>query len=235
MSAWKAKRFWKTATAEGCDGGFTVRLDGRAVKTPAKSAFVLPTLAMAQAAAAEWDAQVKEVRPETMPVTRMANSAIDKVAVQFDEVAGLLAAYGESDLLCYRATGPVELIARQSAAWDPLLDWAAAVLGAPLVATAGVVHVAQPPGSIAALRARLFALTPFQLATMHDLISISGSLILGFAVAGQRLTAAEAFSISRIDEQWQAEKWGEDEDAAALEALKRAALIEAARFWNLCG
>jgi len=235
VSAWKAKRFWKTATAEGCDGGFTVRLDGRAVKTPAKSAFVLPTLAMAQAAAAEWDAQVKEVRPETMPVTRMANSAIDKVAVQFDEVAGLLAAYGESDLLCYRATGPVELIARQSAAWDPLLDWAAAVLGAPLVATAGVVHVAQPPGSIAALRARLFALTPFQLATMHDLISISGSLILGFAVAGQRLTAAEAFSISRIDEQWQAEKWGEDEDAAALEALKRAALIEAARFWNLCG
>lgn len=235
MSAWKAKRFWKTATAEGCDGGFTARLDGRAVKTPAKSAFVLPTLAMAQAAAAEWDAQVKEVRPETMPVTRMANSAIDKVAVQFDEVAGLLAAYGESDLLCYRATGPVELIARQSAAWDPLLDWAAAVLGAPLVATAGVVHVAQPPGSIAALRARLFALTPFQLAAMHDLISISGSLILGFAVAGQRLTAAEAFSISRIDEQWQAEKWGEDEDAAALEALKRAALIEAARFWNLCG
>lgn len=235
MSAWKAKRFWKTATAEGCDGGFTVRLDGRAVKTPAKSAFVLPTLAMAQAAAAEWDAQVKEVRPESMPVTRMANSAIDKVAVQFDEVAGLLAAYGESDLLCYRATGPVELIARQSAAWDPLLDWAAAVLGAPLVATAGVVHVAQPPGSIASLRARLFALTPFQLAAMHDLISISGSLILGFAVAGQRLTAAEAFSISRIDEQWQAEKWGEDEDAAALEALKRAALIEAARFWNLCG
>ncbi len=235
MSAWKAKRFWKTATAEACEGGFTVRLDGRAVKTPAKSAFVLPTLAMAQAAAAEWDSQVKEVRPETMPVTRMANSAIDKVAVQFDEVAGLLAAYGESDLLCYRATGPAELIARQEAVWNPLLDWAAAVLGAPLVATAGVVHVAQPPGSIAALRARLFALTPFRLAAMHDLIAISGSLILGFAVAEHHLTAAEAFSISRIDEQWQAEKWGEDEEAAALEALKRAALIEAARFWNLCG
>ena len=235
MSAWKPKRFWKTATAEACEGGFTVRLDGRAVKTPAKSAFVLPTLAMAQAAAAEWDSQVKEVRPETMPVTRMANSAIDKVAVQFDEVAGLLAAYGESDLLCYRATGPAELIARQEAVWNPLLDWAAAVLGAPLVATAGVVHVAQPPGSIAALRARLFALTPFQLAAMHDLIAISGSLILGFAVAEHHLTAAEAFSISRIDEQWQAEKWGEDEEAAALEALKRAALIEAARFWNLCG
>jgi len=235
VSAWKAKRFWKTATAEACEGGFTVRLDGRAVKTPAKSAFVLPTLAMAQAAAAEWDSQVKEVRPETMPVTRMANSAIDKVAVQFDEVAGLLAAYGESDLLCYRATGPAELIARQEAVWNPLLDWAAAVLGAPLVATAGVVHVAQPPGSIAALRARLFALTPFRLAAMHDLIAISGSLILGFAVAEHHLTAAEAFSISRIDEQWQAEKWGEDEEAAALEALKRAALIEAARFWNLCG
>lgn len=235
MSAWKPKRFWKTATAEVCEGGFTVRLDGRAVKTPAKSAFVLPTLVMAQAAAAEWDAQVKEVHPETMPVTRMANSAIDKVAVQFDEVAGLLAAYGESDLLCYRAAGPAGLVARQAAAWDPLLDWAASALAAPMVATAGVVHVAQPPGSIAALRARLFALSPFRLAAMHDLISIPGSLILGFAVAQHRLTAAEAFSISRIDEQWQAEKWGEDEEASALEALKRAALAEAARFWDLCG
>ena len=235
MSAWKPKRFWKTATAEVCEGGFTVRLDGRAVKTPAKAAFVLPTLAMAQAAAAEWDAQVKEVRPESMPVTRMANSAIDKVALQFAGVADLLAAYGESDLLCYRATGPEELIARQAALWDPLLDWSGRVLNAPLVATAGVVHVAQPPGSIAALRAHVFALTPFRLAAMHDLIAISGSLILGFAVAGNRLDAAEAFSISRIDEQWQAEKWGEDEEAAVLDGFKRTAFIEAARFWNLCG
>lgn len=235
MSGWKPKRFWTAATAEACEGGFTVRLDGRPVKTPAKAAFVLPTLAMAEAAAAEWDAQQGQVRPETMPVTRAANSALDKVAHQFDEVAGLLAAYGESDLLCYRALGPEGLVARQAAAWDPLLDWATASLGAPMAVTAGVVHIAQPPGSLARLRARVYGCTPFRLAALHDLIAITGSLILGLAVADRRLTADEAFSISRIDEQWQAELWGVDDEAAALEAFKRAGLQEAARFWDLCG
>lgn len=235
MSGWKPKRFWKSATAEACEGGFTVRLDGRAVKTPAKAPFVLPTLAMAQAAAAEWDAQVAEVRPATMPVTRAANSAIDKVAPQFDEVAELLAAYGASDLLCYRATGPAGLIARQAAAWDPLIDWAATALQAPVLTTAGIVHIAQPPDSLARMRARLFAATPFELAALHDLISITGSLILGLAVADGRLSADEAFSISRIDEHWQAELWGRDDEAAALDALKHAGLTEAARFWALCG
>lgn len=235
MSGWKPKRFWKAATAEACEGGFTVRLDGRAVKTPAKAPFVLPTLAMAQAAAAEWDAQVAEVRPATMPVTRAANSAIDKVGPQFDEVAELLAAYGASDLLCYRATGPAGLIARQAAAWDPLIDWAATALQAPVLTTAGIVHIAQPPESLARMRVRLFAATPFELAALHDLISITGSLILGLAVADGRLSADEAFSISRIDEHWQAELWGRDDEAAALDALKHAGLTEAARFWALCG
>lgn len=113
MSAWKAKRFWKEATAEACDGGFTVRLDGRVVKTPAKTLLVVPTLAMAQAIAAEWDAQQGLVKPDTMPHTRTANSALDKVAPQFDQVADMMAAYGGTDLLCYRATGPQELIDRQ--------------------------------------------------------------------------------------------------------------------------
>ena len=141
MSAWRAKRFWKQATAEACDGGFTVRLDGRTVKTPAKRPLVVPTLAMAQAIAVEWDAQQGAVKPETMPVTRAANSALDKVAEQFDEVADLLIAYGGSDLLCYRATGPEGLVERQAAGWTPLLDWAAQDLSAPLTVTHGIVHV----------------------------------------------------------------------------------------------
>ena len=124
MSAWKPKRFWKTATAVACDGGFTVHLDARQVRTPGKLPLVVPTLALAQAIAVEWDAQQGLVRPETMPCTRAANSALEKVTPQFDEVVDLLAAYGDSDLLCYRATAPQELIARQAAAWDPLLDWA---------------------------------------------------------------------------------------------------------------
>ena len=144
MSSWKAKRFWTAATAEACDGGYTVRLDGRPVKTPAKAAFVVPTLAMAQASAAEWDAQTGVIKPETMPVTRAINSALDKLTQQFDEVVNLLAAYGASDLLCYRATGPEGLIERQAAGWDPLLQWSADTLGAPLVVTSGIVPIAQP-------------------------------------------------------------------------------------------
>lgn len=235
MSNWKPKRFWKTATAEAIEGGYTVRLDGRPVKTPAKAAFVLPSLAMAQAAAAEWDAQQGQVRPETMPVTRAANSAIDKVAHQFDAVVEILAAYGETDLLCYRATGPEGLVARQEAAWNPLLQWSADVLDAPLVATAGVTYIAQPQASLTRLRAELTAASPFQLAALHDLIAITGSLILGLAVARGRVDSAEAFGISRIDEHWQTELWGVDEEAAALEASKKAAMDEAARFFRLCG
>lgn len=235
MSAWKAKRFWKQAVAEACDGGFTVKLDGRAVKTPARRALVLPSLAMAQAVAAEWDAQQGLVKPDTMPVTRAANSALDKLAEQFAEVADLLAAYGASDLLCYRATGPAELIARQAAAWDPLLDWSATALDAPLLSTQGVIHIAQPEASIARLTALVQGFTPFQLAAVHDLIAISGSLVLALAVTRGRISVEQAWDLSRIDETWQNELWGVDDDAAAQESLKRQALFEAARFFGLCG
>lgn len=234
MSAWKPKRFWKDAVADACDGGFTVRLDGKAIRTPAKAPFVLPTMAMARAAAAEWAAQDEELRPETMPITRAANSAIDKLGAQFDDVVTLLAEYGDSDLLCYRAEGPEGLVARQAAAWDPLLAWARDELGAELRTTAGVMHIDQPPEALARLRAELAGATPFELAALHDLIAITGSLILGLAVARGHLSAAEAFSKSRIDEQWQAELWGQDDEAAQSEAAKAAALDEAARFHALC-
>lgn len=235
MSAWTAKRFWKQAEASPCDGGFTVTLDGRAVKTPAKRLLVLPTLQMAEVIAAEWDAQQGRVKPETMPATRAANSAIDNVAIQFAAVAGDLARYGETDLLCYRATAPQELIDRQADAWDPLLAWSAAALRAPLIATAGVMHIRQPETSIAKLSAQIHAFTPFQLAAVHDLIAISGSLVLALAVTRGRLSLDEAWRLSRIDETWQNELWGIDEDAAALESLKRQAVAEAGRFFALCG
>lgn len=235
MSAWKAKRFWKEARAVACDGGFTVQLDDRAVKTPAKNPLVVPTLAMAEAIALEWDAQQGLVKPDTMPVTRAANSAIDKVAVQFDEVLRLLAAYGDSDLLCYRAEGPAELVGRQTLHWDPLLGWAAEALAAPLAVTVGVVHVAQPGPSLARLTEALRGLTPFELAAVHDLIAISGSLVLALAVTRGQISVAQAWTMSRIDESWQNEQWGVDEDAAALEAFKREALFAAARFYALCG
>lgn len=221
--------------AEPCDGGFTVRLDARYVKTPLKADLILPTLEMARAIAAEWDAQTGLVKPDTMPVTRAANSAIDKIVPQFDEVAGLLAAYGASDLICYRATDPKALIARQAQAWDPLMDWAADALQAPLIATAGVVHVAQPEQSLQRLTARLTALDPFRLAGIHDLVAISGSLVLALAVTHQKLTAEQAWALSRIDEVWQQELWGTDEEAADLAAYRKRAFLEADRFYQLCG
>ena len=234
MAGWAPKRFWTAANVAPVVGGFTVTLDGRAVKTPAKAPLVLPSEGLARLVAAEWDAQTDVVAPETMPVTRTANSAIDKVAVNFTEVAEMLSEYGGTDLLCYRAAAPQALVDRQAAGWDPLLEWARLRYDAPLQVTVGVMFIAQPPASLAALRAAVFAQTPFQLAALHDLIAISGSLVLGLAVAEGRLSAEEAFSLSRIDEQWQIDQWGEDEEAAALEARKRQALAEAARFYGLC-
>jgi chaperone required for assembly of F1-ATPase len=205
------------------------------VRTPAKAALVLPSLAMAQAIAAEWQAQDGTVKPATMPMTRMANSAIDKVAPQFDEVAALIAAYAETDLLCHRAAAPAALAARQAAAWDPLLDWAADHLDARLRVTVGIMPVAQPVASLDALGQAVRATTPFRLAALHDLVAITGSLVLGLAVARGRIDAATAFALSRIDESWQAELWGQDAEAAESEAIKRAALADAERFSHLCG
>ena len=234
MSDWAPKRFWKTATAEATEGGFTVALDGRAVRTPAKAPLVVPTHAMAAALAAEWDAQDGKVDPGTMPVTRMANSAIDKVAVQKPAVVAMLAEYGGSDLLCYRATHPAGLIEKQAESWDPWLAWAANALDAPLVTVSGVMPVAQPAASLSRLHDRLAAFDPFALAAVHDFVAITGSLVLGLAMADGKLSATAAFPLSRIDEDWQIAAWGEDEEAAELAARKRADLIAAETFFRLC-
>lgn len=235
MSDWRPKRFWTTATVHPADGGFAVHLDDRRVKTPAKQPLILPTAALADLVAAEWDAQTGLVNPESMPVTRMANSAIDKVVPQYAEVAELLTAYGETDHLCYRATHPEALLARQAQAWDPILLWAAEVLDAPLKTTEGIVPVAQDPAAIARLRDRVLGLGNFRLAAFHDLVSLSGSLVLAFAVGHGRLPAETGWHLSRIDEDWQIALWGEDDEAAAAAALKARAFHQAARFFSLCG
>lgn len=235
MSAWAPRRFWTAAAVIRVDGGFTVHLDGKPVRTPLKAPLVLPTEALAREVAAEWHAVDGTVDPSVMPFTRTANSAIDKVAPQFSDVAGMLAGYGGSDLLCYRAEAPEELIARQRAGWDPLLAWSADSLAAPLVATAGVMHIAQAPASLAALSRAVHDQSPFQLAAFHDLVALSGSLVLALAVTRGRLPSEEAWRLSRIDEDWQIEEWGEDEEAADAAAIKHAAFLLAGRFYGLCG
>ena len=233
MSDWKPRRFWTEAAALPVTGGYTVQLDKRPVKTPAKAALVVPTEALAQALAAEWDAQEEVVDPNTMPMTRTANSAIDKVALQRAEVAEMLAAYGDSDLLCYRADSPAELVDRQVAHWDPMLDWAEAELGARLSPRTGIIHAPQDPAALEVLGGRVHALDPFELAAFHDLVALTGSLVLGFAAFLTTRSADEIWEVSRLDERWQEAQWGIDEEARQIEALKRASFDDARRFLAL--
>ena len=233
MSEWKAKRFWKAAAVVPAGDGFAVELDGRGIKTPAKTPLILPTNAMAQAVAVEWDAQEEQINPETMPVTKTANAALDKVTLQHAEVADLLAAYGDSDLLCYRGDTPAELVARQAALWDPMLEWGGDALGVRLEPRVGIIHKPQDAAGQASLRARVHALDAFELAAFHDLVSLSGSLILGFAAAMDARTAQELWDISRLDEIYQAEQWGKDDDAEALAALKMDSFLHAKRMFDL--
>jgi chaperone required for assembly of F1-ATPase len=233
MSEWKARRFWKEATVERQGEAWTVRLDGRPVKTPGKNDLALPTRALAEAVAAEWQAQEEVIDPRRMPFTRAANSAIEKVAPQRAEVAQMLAGYGDSDLTCYRAAGPEELVARQAAAWDPLLDWAEAEFGARLIPVEGVMHQPQPPQALARLAAPLEEMTVFELTGFHDLVTVPGSLVIGLAAARRAFAPEALWQAARVDEQWQQEQWGEDDEAAAAAAAKQADFLQAQQFFHM--
>lgn len=233
MTEWKAKRFWKQADARPCDGGWEIVLDDRPVRTPGKHALILPSRALAQEIAGEWDAQGDVIDPNAMPLTRAANSAIEKVAPQFRGVADMLAEYGETDLLCYRAEAPEALIEKQAEGWDPLIEWTASELGAPLAVTRGVIPIAQPEESITRLQREVHALDNFALTALHDLVTLPGSLVLGLAVIRKRLTASDAFRLSRIDEAYQASVWGQDDEAMAAAEGRHAAMISSERFLEL--
>ncbi|MCV6585790.1 MAG: ATPase [Marinibacterium sp.] len=233
MSEWKQKRFWDKVDVAPQGDGWAVQLDGRGVKTPAKAPLVAPTRAMAQEIAAEWAAQDGEIDPTAMPFTRSANAAIDKVQAQHAEVADMLAAYGDSDLLCYRADGPDGLVARQAAGWDPLLDWAAERFGARLAPRQGIMHAPQDPQALAILTARVHGFDNFELAAFHDLVALSGSLILGLAATEGRAPAPELWDLSRIDERWQEDQWGRDDEAEAQASVRQTAFLHADRFFRL--
>lgn len=234
MSEWAPRRFYKDATAEPAEGGFAVHLDGRRVMTPGKSPLVVPTQALAEAIAGEWRAQGEKIDPNSMPFTRTANSAIEKVAPQRAAVADMLAEYGDSDLLCYRAEGPDTLVQLQAEKWDPLLDWAETAMGARLEPRSGIMHAAQSPHALQALSKRAHALSDFELAAFHDLVALTGSLILGFAATDSGYDPEELWVLSRLDESWQEEQWGVDAEAREMAMLKHAAFLHAHRFFALC-
>ena len=225
------KRFYKTVSVAPRDGGFAVLLDGRPVKTPAQNGLVLPTEKLAMAIAAEWQGQGDEIIAPSMPLLRLANTVIDGVAANRDEVIGAILRFGENDLLCYRAEQP--LAARQKAGWDPLLDWAAEKHGAKMRVATGLTHLDQPPEALAALRRALQKLDAFALGGLHVIASITGSAVLALAVAEGFVSAAQAFELSRIDESYQAEKWGEDAEAASRAAALARELDKAAELVTL--
>ncbi|MDW4500461.1 ATP12 family protein [Sulfitobacter sp. D35] len=234
MSGWAAKRFWETAEVTETARGFGIALDGRPVRTPAKRLLEVPTRAFAECIATEWDAQEKTIDPLSMPFTRTANAALDKVAIQQEAVVDMLADYGDSDLLCYRAEGPDALVWRQSEQWDPMLDWAAETFDARLMPRTGVMHAPQDPDALARLRAQVRAMNAFELAAFHDLVSLSGSLILGLAATRDAAPVETLWETSRLDEIWQTEQWGHDDEAARMAEVKRQAFLHAKRVFDLC-
>ena len=224
------KRFW---TDVAIDEARVVTLDGRPVRTPGRVPLALPTDALAQAVADEWRAVEGEIDPRTMPLTGLANAAIDIVTPTPARFAATLAAYGESDLLCYRAHEPEPLIERQHAAWDPLLDWARHRYDVHIETTAGIMHRAQPPATIERLGDAIAALSPFPLAAAAPIVTMTGSLILALALVEGEADADTIWAAAHIDEDWQVEMWGEDDLATDTRLARRREYDAAVGFLSL--
>ena len=208
------RRFYKQATTrvEG-DGRVALLLDGKPVRTPGKAQLLLPNAGLAEAIAAEWQAQGERIDPETMPLTRVANSVIDGVKGREDAVIDDILAHAATDVICYRAGGPQGLVQAQSRHWDPIAAWAKRDLGAPLALAEGVMHVQQPQASLDQLRQRLLAFDAWSLAALHVMTGLSGSALLALGVALGRLSPQAAWDAAHVDEDWQIGQWGEDEEA----------------------
>ncbi len=224
------KRFYARATATD-DGA--ILLDGKPVRTPGRNALALPTPALADAVADEWNAQGGKVDPRSMPLTGLANAAIDRIAPACEMFADGLAAYGESDLLCYRAAQPEALVARETAAWDPILAWARQRYDVDFAVTAGIVHAAQPPQTLRRLGDAVRAHGAFALAGLSPLVTVGGSLLVALALAEDAIDLEAAWQAATLDEQWQIEKWGDDVEAVKALESRRADFEAGYRFLKL--
>ena len=229
------RRFWKEVTVEQDDAGWAVRLDGRAVRTPAHAALSGPSRALADAIAEEWRSVGDEVDPCGMPLTGFANAAIDRVAPDRQAFAAGLGRYAEADLACYRSEWPPELVERQEQSWDPLLAWARRRYDVNLATTSGLIHIPQPPATVDRLVHEVTALDPFRLAGLSSLVTIGGSLIAGLAVLEKAIPTEEAWAGVSLDERWQLEQWGSDTEAQKALENRRRDFLAAARFLELLG
>ena len=227
------KRFWKAVEAVLTADGWTITLDGKPVRTPARAPLITPTERLARAIAEEWSAVVDEIDPRAMPLTGLANAAIDRVAVGRQTFAVSLAHYAEADLACYRAEWPPELVDRQSQAWDRLLAWARRRYDVDFATTSGLIHVPQPPATVERLGQAVAELDSFRLAGLSPLVTASGSLIAALAVLEKAMSAEETWASVSIDDRWQLEKWGGDPDAEAALEARRQDFFAGARFLAL--
>ena len=214
------RRFYKEVSVIERDGGFGPALDGRPVRTPAKAALLVPTRALAEAIAAEWAAQVEIIEPDAMPLTRLANSAIDGVAHNLAATVAEVAKFAETDLVCYRAADPETLVAAQAAAWDPVLAFARESLGARFVCTQGVLAVDQPEPATRAVRAQVETIAAgsagaLRLAALSVMTTLSGSVLIALAIGRGAMTAEAAWSAANVDEDFQMRHWGADDEALA--------------------
>lgn len=214
------RRFYSTVSIVEADGTWHLELDSKPAKTPGKKPLAVANAAIAERLAAEWRAQATHIDPATMPITTLVCTAIDAVALQPEAVAAEIVKYAGSDLLCYRAEAPQELVAAEAAAWDPILDWAARDLGAVFALSNGFAHVAQSDMAIRQIAQAVGNRPPLSLAALHVLTTLMGSAVLALAVDRQRLTIAEAWRAAHVDEDWQIAKWGEDAEAARRRAVR---------------
>ncbi len=230
MAQATVKRFYSEATTTDIGG---ILLDDRPVRTPARAQLILPNPELAEAVRKEWAAQGETIDPWSMPLTGLANAAIDHAAPDPAKFATDLARYADADLLCYRAADPPALVARQEDVWNPLLDWARRRYDCNFALATGIIHVSQPPLSVKRLSDALISRTTFELAALSPIISIAGSLIIALALAEQTIPPDAAFDAAHLDELWQAEQWGEDDFALEARAARRADFTAAARFLEL--
>lgn len=227
------RRFYTSVTVAVADGGFSVTLDGRPLRTPAGAPLVLPSERLARAVADEWQSQGDIVQVHAMPMTQLANTMVDRIRRTRAAIVAEVTRYAASDLLCYWATGPRALVERQRAAWQPLLDWASATFGARLAVTAGVIPVVQPTEAVAALGAAVARLDDATLAALATVTAATGSLILALALAFGRIDADGVCRAAHLDEAWQNEGWGEDAEAVQRRTAISAEIHAATRFMTL--
>jgi chaperone required for assembly of F1-ATPase len=227
------KRVYKSVKTQAVEDGWGVTLDGRPLRTPAKRELRVPSEGLASAIAAEWDAQDPDIRPETMPLTRLATTAIDRTAEKRAEIAADVANYAGTDLVCYRADHPPALAARQEAAWQPLIDWAAGRYDAGLAVTSGIVPITQSQASLKIFAGVVAALDDFRLTAIQAATAACGSLVIALALYERRIDADAAFAASQLDETFQIEAWGEDAEATQRRAALAADIQATARFLHL--